>query len=437
MPLPAADLRAIFQLEPKAAIAYLKRKGYNVAWNWQEQLDAAHARAFTVAKVARLDVLQDIRGALADALKEGQTLQSFQKNLTPTLQAKGWWGKQIVVDSQGQAEVARLGSPARLGVIYRTNTQAALNIGRQQAMLEAVDSHPNWEYVAVLDSKTRPSHRAMNGRVYPANDPIWATCCPLNGYGCRCRLRPRSDASVKRAGLKVQSSAGKLRAVTVDAGMDKRTGEIYKAQRTGIDLPGGVFFAPDAGFNASPLASHVMDDLLYRKALSALPDRATALQEVQDILLSEPRMQGWTAFVDGALAAGAGRGQTMALGVLADADIAFAEAQGETVDSGIIFLEDKLLAGPKAQRHAAAGNALSREEWISLPEALAKPDQVVWDVANKALLYILPGAQGKPTKAAVRFNRMKGDRNDAATVFKVATQSIADGLRSGAYLPVR
>ena len=44
-----------------------------------------------------------------------------------------------------------------------------------------------------------------------------------------------------------------LRSIEVDAGLDKRTGEIVRATRTGIDVPnpqGGepLFFAPDAGF---------------------------------------------------------------------------------------------------------------------------------------------------------------------------------------------
>ncbi|CAL1241313.1 PBECR2 nuclease fold domain-containing protein [Candidatus Methylocalor cossyra] len=251
--LDPADFRAIFRLEPKAAVAYLKRKGYKLSWNWQEMLDEAHARGFTVAKVARLDVLQDIRAAVEAALKEGQTFREFQQNLTPVLQAKGWWGKQIIVDSQGKAEVARLGSPARLKTIYQTNLQSAYMAGRYQAMVEATDSHPYWEYVAVLDSRTRPSHRAMNGRVFRHDDPIWNVAWPPCGFNCRCRVRPRSERSLERDKIAWQSSAGKLRTIEVDAGVDKRTGEITRAKRTGLDLVDAkgkpVFFAPDAGFN--------------------------------------------------------------------------------------------------------------------------------------------------------------------------------------------
>lgn len=251
--LAREDLAALFNLPPKAAIAYLQRKGYKLTWNWQEQLDAAHARAFTVAKLARIDVLQDIRTALEAALKSGQTLEEFKKNLVPTLQAKGWWGRQIIVDSKGGAEVAKLGSPSRLATIYRTNMQSAYMAGRYQEMAAAVESHPYWEYVAVMDARTRPSHAAMNGRVFRHDDGIWDVAWPPCGFNCRCRVRPRSERSLARDKIAWQSSAGKLRTVEVDAGIDKRTGEIAKAKRTGLDVVDAqgrqIFFAPDAGFN--------------------------------------------------------------------------------------------------------------------------------------------------------------------------------------------
>lgn len=48
---------------------------------WQE----AHARAFTVAKVTRLDILEDIRGALQQAVDEGKTDRWFRQELEPAL----------------------------------------------------------------------------------------------------------------------------------------------------------------------------------------------------------------------------------------------------------------------------------------------------------------------------------------------------------------
>lgn len=255
-PLSSADLKAIFGMEPAAAVAYLKAKGYAITWDWQEMRDAAHDRAFTVAKAMRLDVLSDIRAALETALQEGQTLKQFIDNLQPVLEAQGWWGKQVIVDGAGTAELVRLGSPRRLRTIYQTNLQSSYMAGRKAAMEASTESHPYWRYVAILDGKTRPSHRALSGKVYRHDDPVWASIYPPNGFNCRCRVSALSAAAMKRRGLSADSSAGQLRTETVEIGTDKRTGEIRTVEVTRLrttDAAGKpVTFSVDPGFNHAP-----------------------------------------------------------------------------------------------------------------------------------------------------------------------------------------
>lgn len=253
MILTTADIRALFLLEPKAAMAYLDRKGLEIHWNWHEALGGdIHDRILTVAKVARLDILQDIKDGLAAVLKHGQTERDFIRNLEPILKARGWWGRKIVVDSQGEAEVVQEGSPYRLKTIYRTNLQSAYMKGRAEAMEEATDTHPWWQIVGVDDPRTRPSHRMMHGKVFRHDDPLMQAIGPPPwGFNCRCRLRPLSDRSLERKGLKPESGDGKLVTIEEKAGMDKRTGEIIMGTRTGMYVPGvrgRVFFAPDVGF---------------------------------------------------------------------------------------------------------------------------------------------------------------------------------------------
>lgn len=251
-----ADLKAIFDLEPAAAIAYLKGKGYAVTWDWQDMLDAAHNQAFTVAKAMRLDLLSDIRESLERALQEGKTLKQFTSELQPVLEKQGWWGKQVVVDSDGNAEMVQLGSPQRLKTIYQTNLQSSYMAGRQATMEESVETHPYWRYIAVMDGKTRPSHAALNGVVYRHDDPVWFTIFPPNGFNCRCRVTAVSEAAVKRRKLAVLSSAGNVRTETVEVGVNKRTGEVRTADITIVNVPGANGkvreFRTDPGFNHSP-----------------------------------------------------------------------------------------------------------------------------------------------------------------------------------------
>lgn len=85
------NLAHAMSLPPQDAIAYFQRKGFAITWDWQELWQEAQAQAFTVAKVTRLDILQDIRDALEKVLAEGKTAAWFGQQLTPVLQAKGWW----------------------------------------------------------------------------------------------------------------------------------------------------------------------------------------------------------------------------------------------------------------------------------------------------------------------------------------------------------
>ena len=53
------DLSYAFKLEPADAIAYFRQKGYAFSWRWQDVWQEAHAKAFTVAKAMKIDILHD------------------------------------------------------------------------------------------------------------------------------------------------------------------------------------------------------------------------------------------------------------------------------------------------------------------------------------------------------------------------------------------
>lgn len=186
----AVDLGFAMGLEPAKAIEYFESKGYKVGFRWQDVAAEAHAKAFTVAGVMKVDVLQDIRQALASSLKKGTTFEDFKKQLSPVLERKGWLGKGMIVDPDtGEIEGKRL-TPRRLQTIFQTNMQSAYMAGRYASQMEQVDTHPYWEYVAVLDSRTRPAHRALAGSIYRYDDPFWQTFYPPNGYRAAAAFGP-------------------------------------------------------------------------------------------------------------------------------------------------------------------------------------------------------------------------------------------------------
>lgn len=249
MPDPI-DLSAVFGLPPEKAIEYFQAKGYVLTWSWQDLWQEAQATAFTVAKVMRADILVDIRTALDVALKNGTTFRDFENKLTPILQDKGWWGKTEHVNTgTGEVTTAQLGSPRRLKTIYQTNLQTAYMAGRYKQMMESSDSHPYWQYVAVLDGRTRPTHRAMNGRVFRYDDGLWGSMYPPNGFNCRCRVRAMTAASVEREGFTAESSDGRL----VDQEIKLQDGSTAQVKALKIKVDGqDKLFHPDAGWSYNP-----------------------------------------------------------------------------------------------------------------------------------------------------------------------------------------
>ncbi len=182
MPEPV-DIGYSFGLPPRQAIEYFKAKGYEISWNWWETWQEANARSFTVAKAAKMDVLADIRSEVERALEEGLTEKQFADALEPRLRAKGWWGRKFVADPDGVIRKAQLGSPRRLKTIYRTNMRVAQAVSAHRFQMETADFNPYWQYLTLDDNLVRDSHRALHGRVFRYDDPIWQIIYPPNGWG--------------------------------------------------------------------------------------------------------------------------------------------------------------------------------------------------------------------------------------------------------------
>ena len=64
------DLAYALTLPPEKAVAYYRRKGRRVSFDWHSMWKEAHATAFTVANCAKLDVLRDLQLAIRTMLKE-------------------------------------------------------------------------------------------------------------------------------------------------------------------------------------------------------------------------------------------------------------------------------------------------------------------------------------------------------------------------------
>ncbi len=233
--MPETELLA---LPPVEAIRYFEGKGFRPSFDWQEVWQEEHARHFTVAKAMRYDVLADLRQGVDQALRDGTTFAQFKRELTPLLEAKGWWGKQDLVDPRtGEPRTVQLGSPRRLATIYDVNLRTAYAAGRWERIERTAEARPFLRYVATLDSRTRPQHRAWHGTVLPFDHPFWETHYPPNGWRCRCTVQQLSARDLERFGYEESEAAPPIEA---SPWRNPRTGET-------IDVPLGI--DPGWGYN--------------------------------------------------------------------------------------------------------------------------------------------------------------------------------------------
>lgn len=381
------DMGYVLRLEPKLAVDYLKSKGVNVTWNWYEQLEAAHARAFTVAKATKAEVLDTIRWATEQAIANGTSEREYIKNLEPMLKELGWWGKAM--DENGNT--VQLGSPRRLRTILRTNKSTAYHAARYAQQMENVDEQPYWRYVAVKDSRTRTSHLALHGKIYRADDPIWQTMYPPNDWGCRCRVEALSEYAVQSRGYTISSSQGEIETEEAVVGIDKETGEEIRTTVTKIKTDQGEMKV-GAGWNYNVGSAAFGTDIAVLRKLQQVKNRELRQQTIQAINNSEARHKAFADWVLVNLGKRGASARYMSAGLVSTE---IAEAVTEITQGGknaelVLVMSEKRLAHANSDKHHEGGVGLTAEEYASISRIVANPSLVLWDTleGHNNLIYI-------------------------------------------------
>lgn len=187
-----------FQKSPTELVQYLKDKKPELHYDYDELMHEAHHKAFTVAKVTRLDLLKDIQDSLKNAMDKGIGFEEWKKNIIPTLKEKGWWGKVESISPTGEIKDIYVGS-RRLKTIFDTNMRVAYNRGRYIGQMESLGEY--FYYSAVMDSATRPAHGKLHGTILPKTDPFWDINYPPNDWNCRCKVRVYTKKQLETRGL--------------------------------------------------------------------------------------------------------------------------------------------------------------------------------------------------------------------------------------------
>ena len=153
---------------------------------------SAKKRAFTVARMASMNMLKATHRELARLLREQTSLREFQRFALEQLESSGW----------------SPASPSHVETIYRTNLVNAHASGRfvEMSQPEVRKALAYWQIQTVNDGppRQRDAHRDVHGWVLRADDPAWSRIYPPFGFNCRCRVVARSERWVTGRGVAVR-----------------------------------------------------------------------------------------------------------------------------------------------------------------------------------------------------------------------------------------
>lgn len=370
------DIRPLIGLPPEDTFrAFRGRDELRLTTKWHEMWQEEHARAFTVAKVARLDLLDTIRNSLADVLANGGTFEQWKDRIIPDLQRAGWWGRVEDKSLTGTSAPVFIG-PRRLETIYRTNMRVSRAAGQWARIQDRKDVAPFLRYSAVMDDRTRPLHRQWHGTILPVDHPWWDTHFPPCGWNCRCTATQLSERDLRARGWEVNKAP-------------PPEGPPSRFWRAGSPTPEAVPAGIDPGWAYNP----------GKASMRAIADKAAATLEAQ--------------------AGGDLAGARAAVRDLVDSP-AFLQALDEPGTAfPVMVLDDEVRAQISAQGHVAMLSSetyakqrrnhpeLLAADYRRLPDIGAAPDLIFQQDDRRLIL--TRAADGRWMKAVVKVTADRGE----------------------------
>lgn len=333
---------------------------------WDDILKSAHDRAFIVAGAAQADLLQELRNAVAGAIRNGTGLAAFQRQFDDIVKRHGWTG--------WTGEGSAAGRAWRTKVIYQTNMATSYAAGRWKQLTdpELLATRPYWKYVhsdSVLHP--RPLHVSWDGLVLPHDHPFWQTHFPPNGWGCQCTV--------------VAVSAKEYAKAQEEGRAEPPPGWDQVSEKTGapVGIDQGWGYAPGAQVDR-PMQAFIDDKLIRLDA-----PIGAALNEALYPVLKEERNLAFGKFLDEVQHDPAARGRQTVVGAMDTATLHWLKSSFDLAPaSASIGAQDALILGRQAGTDTLAGKVVSTAEWRNLPATLAAPEQILFDTRTGELLYI-------------------------------------------------
>lgn len=191
-------------------------------------LPELRAHAFVVSGVEAFDRVSQIRDQIRAVPAGEQTWTKAKKAIAAELRE----------DLGGKA------AERRAELLLRTHAFRGYAAARYRTLMAQRDVFPFWQYKTHGDGRVRPSHAALNNRIFPAGHPIWQRIFPPWDWGCRCLVVPLLGKDVDRRREDDGKRAAEDRLI-----YDGPDADLINQQQR---LPGGISLLPSQSWGGSP-----------------------------------------------------------------------------------------------------------------------------------------------------------------------------------------
>ncbi len=203
------------------AAAAIRRLGVVDAATFSQLLPELQGMCITVSGLDSLDAVARIREEIAK-LPEGADFTAQRNRIAEIMSP--WMNPQA--------------AEKRATLLLRMHGFRAYAAAAYRQMEAHKDVFPFRQYLATMDSHTRPAHAALHGKVLPSDHPFWTNHTGPWEYNCRCEAVALTDFDVEEIKLADDATPGlppEDRRVLEGAFLDRLTnqGQIVKTGGTG------------------------------------------------------------------------------------------------------------------------------------------------------------------------------------------------------------
>lgn len=176
-------------LKHAEAVAWFRARVPMLKADWLKLAETERRRAFTVAAVTELSVLEDVFGEIKAGQELGESLGQIKKRIKGKLEAA--WSGTLKRPSH------------RVETIIRNAHQSAYNAGRYMQMTSTavMRARPYWQFDAVVDGATSEICLERDQQIRPASDLFWTWNYPPLHHRCRSAIRTLTEAEALARGV--------------------------------------------------------------------------------------------------------------------------------------------------------------------------------------------------------------------------------------------